>query len=214
LRTPPQSPKSSRNRFAWLAPFAALITAASHTEAADDWPAWRGPHGTGVAAEGSSPPIKWSETENIAWKAAVPGLGHSSPIVSGNRLFLTSAIPFGDKTEPPVRDNAPGSHDNSPVAQRHRFVTLCLDRTTGKTLWQTTCHEAFPHEGGHVSGSLASASPVTDGEVLIAFFGSHGLFGLDPKSGEIIWQKQLGKMATKHAHGEGASPALLGDTVV
>lgn len=214
MKTQPQSPSGPRGRFAWLATFAALIAAAGQAGAAADWPTWRGPHGTGVAAAGSSPPIKWSETENIAWKAALPGLGHSSPIVSANRIFLTSAIPFGEKTEPPVRDNAPGSHDNSPVAQRHRFVTLCLDRTTGKTLWQTTCHEAFPHEGGHVSGSLASASPVTDGDIVIAFFGSHGLFGLDPESGKIVWQKQLGKMATKHAHGEGASPALHGDTLV
>ncbi len=181
---------------------------------AGDWPAWRGPTGDGVAAAASKPPTRWSETENIRWKLPLPGLGHSTPIVSGDRVFLTAAIPFGERTDPPVWDGAPGSHDNLPVAQRHRFVALCASRSSGEILWQTTCREAFPHEGGHVSGSLASASPATDGKYLIAHFGSYGTYGIDAATGEILWRRQLGKMATKHAHGEGSSPALYRDTVV
>lgn len=144
----------------------------------------------------------------------LPGLGHSTPVVWGNRIFLTTAIPFGEETSPPVTDNAPGSHDNLPVSQKHRFTAMCIQRTSGKVLWKTTCLEAFPHEGGHVSGSLASASPVTDGKHLIAYFGSYGLYCIDTISGKVIWRKMLGKMSTKHAHGEGASPALSGNTVV
>ena len=179
-----------------------------------NWPAWRGTSGNGTAPDHSKPPIEWSEEKNISWKVQLPGLGHSTPVIWGDRIFLTTAIPFGKKTSPPVTDNAPGSHDNLAVAQKHRFTVMCMQRTSGKLLWQTTCLEAFPHEGGHLSGSLASASPVTDGKHLIAYFGSYGLFCMDTISGKIIWQKKLGKMSTKHAHGEGASPALSGDTIV
>ena len=195
---------------------AALLLAIGTTtaSAAGEWPSWRGPSGNGVAADGAKPPTEWAETKNVRWKAEIPGLGHSSPVVWGERVFITSAIPFGEAVSPPVRDNAPGSHDNLPVAQHHRFVALCYDRASGKLLWETKCHETFPHEGGHVSGSLASASPVTDGKILIAFFGSHGLFAIEAASGKILWKRQLGKMATKHAHGEGSSPALHGDTVI
>jgi outer membrane protein assembly factor BamB len=179
-----------------------------------NWPSWRGPSGNGTAPGNQRPPIEWSEEKNISWKIKLPGLGHSTPVVWKDKIYLTSAIPFGDKTIPPVTDNAPGSHDNLPVAQKHRFLAMCIQRSSGKILWQTTCHEAFPHEGGHRSGSLASASPVTDGKHLIAYFGSHGLYCIDTINGKIVWEKLLGKMSTKHAHGEGSSPALSGDTVV
>ncbi len=176
-----------------------------------DWGQWRGPLGTGVSLS-ADPPLVWSETENILWKTPIPGVGHASPIVWGNRVYLTTAIPFG-KSRLPVFDNAPGSHDNLPVTKAHRFVVLAIDRANGKIVWETTVNEAFPHHGGHKSGTLASNSPVTDGEIIIAFFGSHGLHGLDP-NGKILWQKDLGKMQTKHAHGEGASPVLHENTVV
>ena len=141
-----------------------------------NWPSWRGTSGNGTAPDHSKPPIEWSEEKNIAWKVQLPGLGHSTPVIWGDRIFLTTAIAFGKKTSPPVTDNAPGSHDNLAVAQKHRFTVMCMQRTSGKLLWKTTCLEAFPHEGGHVSGSLASASPVTDGKYLIAYFGSYGLY--------------------------------------
>ena len=195
---------------AWVIVLVLLLPAS----AGSNWPSWRGASGNGTAPDTCRPPLEWSEEKNIAWKIRIPGLGHSTPIIWGNRIFLTTAIPFGQKTSPPVYDNAPGSHDNLPVAQKHRFVAICIELSSGKQLWQTPCHEAFPHEGGHVSGSLASASPVTDGKYLIAYFGSHGLYCLDTKNGQVIWKKILGRMSTKHAHGEGASPALNGNTVV
>ncbi len=175
------------------------------------WPQWRGPLGTGEAPN-ADPPIQWSETENVRWKTAIPGKGHSSPIVWKDRIYLTTAIPFG-KPRLPVFDNAPGSHDNLPVTRSHRFAVVAVNRADGEIVWQTVVHEAFPHHGGHVSGSLASNSPVTDGEIVIAFFGSHGLHALD-RQGKVLWENDLGKMQTKHAHGEGASPALQGDVVV
>jgi hypothetical protein len=121
-------------------------------------------------------------------------------------------VPFGDALDPIV-DDAPGTHDSVPVTQRQRFLALAVDRRDGKLLWQTTLREELPHEGGHVTGSYASASPTTDGEVLIAPFGSRGLHALD-LAGKVLWTQDLGRMATKHAHGEGSSPLLVGDSVV
>lgn len=107
----------------------------------------------------------------------------------------------------------PGAHDNLPVRQRHRFIVLAVNRTSGKILWQTVVRDDVPHEGGHRSGSLASASPVTDGENVFAFFGSYGLYCLN-LDGQLVWEKDLGDMHTKHGHGEGSSPALHGQTLV
>ena len=169
------------------------------------WSQWRGPLGTGVSPDGQ-PPTTWSETENIRWKTSLEGLGHSTPAVWKDKIFLTTAIPFGPEF-PPIRDNAPGSHDNLPVRQRFRFAVICVSLQSGKVVWTTKCKETIPHEGAHVSASLASASPVVDQDHVIAHFGSHGTYCLN-HDGDLVWKKTLGKMATKHAHGEGASPAL------
>lgn len=191
---------------------AAWCLATGVTVAGDpEWPQWRGPLGTGVALN-ADPPIEWSETKNIRWKVALPGKGHSTPIVSGDRIFVTTAIPYGEKL-PPKHSTAPGTHDGVPVTQRHEFVVLAVNRRDGTILWQKTVHKKLPHEGGHYTGSLASNSAVTDGEHVFAFFGSHGLYCLD-LNGEVKWQKQFGEMQTKHGHGESISPALYGDTLV
>lgn len=178
---------------------------------AANWPAWRGPYGTGVALEGN-PPITWSEQENIRWKVEIPGKGHSTPIVWGDLVFLTTAIPFGPQLTPQP-ETAPGAHDNATVTQRHRFATLAIDRRTGNTLWQKDLHEALPHEGAHFSASQASQSPVTDGTRLFAYFGSYGLYCLDFK-GELQWSVELGEMQTKHGHGEGSSLAIYENTLI
>ena len=143
-------------------PLAAISAEPSH------WPQWRGPLGTG-AADSAEPPVNWSETENVRWKVPLPGRGHSTPVVWGDRIFVTTAEPFGD-TFPPRTSGASGAHDNRSVTQRHRFVLLCIRRDNGKTLWRRDLHQALPHEGGHDTASLASASPVTDGQHVFAFF--------------------------------------------
>ena len=175
------------------------------------WPQWRGPLGTGVAPH-ANPPVKWSEVENVRWKIALPGTGHSTPIVWGDRVLITTAAPYGDSMEPRY-DSAHGAHDSVPVTQRHRFIVLAISRREGKILWQRTLHTEVPHEGGHLSGTFASHSPVTDGEHVFAFFGSRGIYALD-LDGELQWKADLGEMQTKHAHGEGSSPALHGDTLI
>ena len=195
-----------------LAPALAAATD-SAIDATSNWPQWRGPLFTGVAPDGD-PPLQWNEAEgkNIRWKTEIPGRGHSSPIVWKDRVFLTTAIPFGDPL-PPLPSTAPGNHDNLAVTHRHRFVALAVDRATGKVLWQKTLREALPHEQGHYTASLASNSPATDGEHLFAFFGSFGLYCIN-LDGEVVWQRDFGPMQSLHGHGEGSSPALHGDTLI
>lgn len=198
-----------------LATLSFLLTVATNgraeSPALKNWPRWRGPLDTG-AAPSAKPPVKWDATTNIRWKTPLPGRGHSTPIVWNDRVFLTAAIPFGPKLNPKY-SGRPGAHDNLPVTQKHRFVAIAVDRKTGKVAWQKTLHEALPVEGAHYTASLASASPVTDGKLVFFYFGSFGLYGLD-FDGKLKWKKQLGQMKTKHGHGEGASPALHGDTLV
>lgn len=176
-----------------------------------NWPQWRGPLGTGVSPSGD-PPVTWSEEQHIQWKCPVPGRGHSTPVVWGDLVFLSSAEPFGPRLEP-RRSDRPGAHDNLAVTQRHRFVALAINRRTGAIVWQKTLSEALPVEGAHYTASLASASPVADSSHVLFFFGSHGLFCLR-HNGNVVWEKNLGQMHTKHGHGEGASPVLHGDTVI
>jgi outer membrane protein assembly factor BamB len=179
--------------------------------AGGSWPAWRGPLGTGEAP-GADPPVTWSEKKNVRWKSALPGAGHSTPIVWGERVFVTASEPYGEAVGP-IHDTAPGAHDGIPVTHRRRWLVLALKRKDGSVDWQKTVCEALPHEGGHQTGSYASASPVTDGERLYANFGSRGLYCFTLE-GVPVWDAHLGTMHTKHAHGEGSSPALHGDLLV
>lgn len=170
------------------------------------WVQWRGPLGTGEAAATADPPIRWSETENVKWKTPLTGLGHSTPAVWDDHVFLTSAQPVGEKF-PPIADGRPDSHNNLKVSQRHRYLVTAIDRRSGKVLWEKALHENVPHEGGHESSSLATGSLVTNGEHVWAYFGSHGLFCMDFE-GNVVWKHEFEPMFSKHGHGEGSSPAL------
>jgi outer membrane protein assembly factor BamB len=180
-------------------------------EALRNWPQWRGPLANGVAPL-ANPPIHWSETNHVRWKIPLPSKAHSSPIVFGDSVYVLAAVPVGE-AQKPVYDDAPGVHDSVPVTHRHQFVALALSRRDGSVSWKKVLREEWPHEGGHETGSLASSSPVTDGEQLYVFFGSRGLYGLDLK-GDLKWSKDLGRMHTLHAHGEGSSPVLHGDMLI
>lgn len=178
------------------------------------WPYWRGPAADGMAV--GDAPLHWSETQNIRWKTEIPGRGHSSPVVWGDLVFVTTAIPTGAPV-PPAAAAAANSNQRSmsgPVAEHH-FVVLCLDRKTGKELWQRTARTALPHEGYHKTyGSFASNSPVTDGKYLYAFFGSRGMYCYDFK-GNLVWTKDYGVQMRIHmAFGEGMAPVLAGDKLI
>jgi outer membrane protein assembly factor BamB len=174
-----------------------------------NWPTWRGPAGIGISTT-ANPPTEWSETKNIRWKVEIPGRGHSTPIVWGDRVYVTTAVPVG------VTGDAQHAPRGS-VAQRgvHRFVVMALDRKTGKTVWERTVKEAEPHEKSHVdNGTWASSSPFTDGERLYAYFESFGLYALDMQKGTLIWEKDLGDKRMRNEFGEGSTPALHGNTIV
>jgi len=179
--------------------------------ALDNWPQWRGPLTTGVAPH-ANPPIRWSERENVRWQVELPGKGHSTPAIWDDRIFVTTAVPYGEAL-PPRYSGAPGGHDEHPVTHRVRFVVLAVGRDDGTILWRRTVREDLPHAGGHDTSSLASPSPVTDGRLVFASFGSFGLYCLD-FNGELKWEADLGAMHTLHGHGEGSSPVLYGDTLI
>ena len=182
-----------------------LFSRANASEPIHNWPSWRGPLSSGVSPL-ADPPVNWDEQTNVRWKSALPGRGHSTPIIWDDHIFLSAAIPVGE-TIPPQYSGRPGAHDNLPVTSRQQFVVMAIDRLSGEVIWQKVVREALPIEGGHNTASLASASPVTDGKHVVAFFGSHGLYCVD-FNGNIVWEKQLGTMHTKHGHGEGCSPVL------
>lgn len=175
------------------------------------WPQWRGPLMNGVAPH-ASPPVEWSETRNVRWKVAIPGKGSATPVVWGDRLYVLTAVP-GEKraaaaAEPPGA--AGGPPRSLPPDTTQKFTVLALGRSDGKVLWERVVREEMPHEGTHATGSWASASAVTDGEIVFAHFGSRGLYALDA-DGKVLWEKDLGDMTVKMAFGEGSSPALGGD---
>jgi outer membrane protein assembly factor BamB len=192
----------------------------------DFWPQWRGPLATGVAPT-ADPPVTWSETKNVKWKVKVPGSGSATPIIWGNRVFILSAIPAprpgenkaanaaAEKSDPPAASpGRPGRGMRSEKpSELFRFVTICYDRNSGKLLWQKVAREEVPHEGHHENHGYASASPVTDGQYLLSYFGSRGLYCYD-LDGNLKWTNQFGRMQTKNGFGEGASPALYGESVI
>jgi outer membrane protein assembly factor BamB len=206
-----------------------------------NWPAWRGPLDTGVAPK-ANPPTEWSESKNVKWKVPIAGEGSASPIVWEDKVFVLTAIPTGKKAEgaaAPAQDRPappPGGPPGTPpgggggfggkkkggfggggmssrATEPYKFTVICLDRKTGKVLWQQSPREELPHEGRHQTGSFASGSPVTDGKVLVASFGSRGIFCFD-LNGKQLWAQDLGKMTTKNGFGEGTSPVIHGDKVI
>ncbi len=130
---------------------------------------------------------------NIRWKVEIPGLAHSSPIVWGDRIYVTSAISSrGDATfKPGLYGEGTASEDRTP----QKWVVIALDRRTGKTIWQKTAYEGVPKEKRHIKATYANATPFTDGRYIAAFFGSQGLYVFD-MDGRLVWQKDLGVLNT------------------
>lgn len=213
---------------------ATLTILGDSAEARSNWPQWRGPFGSGVAPD-ADPPLEWNESKNVKWKVQVPGMGSSTPVVWGDRVFVLTALRLtkpGEQQNPTAADPAPASREGGPAgggrprggpggprgggekpSEPYQFIAMCLDRATGKVLWQKVAREEVPHEGVQPNNSYASSSPITDGQVVIAFFGSHGLYCYD-MNGKLKWSKDLGRMQTRMGFGEGASPTLFGNTVV
>jgi len=192
--------------------FSLLLGATALFAANDDWPRWRGPNDDGMAR--GDAPLEWSDTKNIAWRMADPGRGHSSPVLWGDKLFLTTAVAVG--VAPAAAAPGPGGRGpggGAGAGRENKFVVLCLNRHTGKVLWERVATVATPHEGYHGRyGSFASNSPITDGKHLFAFFGSRGLYKYD-LDGNLVWKKEFPPMRMRNQFGEGSPTVLDGDTL-
>lgn len=223
--------------FAGLPPLdAAPIEPTLKPTEARNWPEWRGPLATGEAPA-ANPPLEWSEDKNVRWKIEVPGQGKSTPVIWGDVVLLTTAIPLASALEapavppasspatptPPAAPGAPAAAPGGPPRQGGppvrkpesplQFTVLAYERASGKLRWQRKVNELLPHEGTHQDGSFAGGSVITDGKRIYAYFGSRGLYALDMK-GNVLWEKQLGVMSTRNGFGEGSTPTLYKDTLI
>jgi outer membrane protein assembly factor BamB len=207
-------------RCATIAMFA-LVAAHPAADLDEHWPQWRGPLASGVAPAGD-PPIEWAEDKNIKWKVAIPGKGSATPIVWSDTLFVLTAAPT-DKRPPgndepaeaaPAQGAQAGQRRNLQPEFIQQFIVIAIDRKDGRTRWQQIVREELPHEGWNPNATItwASSSPVTDGQMVYAFFGSRGLYALDMK-GNLKWERDFGDMNTG-GFGEGSSPVLDGDRLV
>jgi len=156
------------------------------------WPQWRGPMMTGEAPYGD-PPVRWSENDNIRWKVHVPGIGHATPVVWGDGIFVLTAVP------------AKGNE--------YSYEVHAMNRKDGSLIWRRVARVEAPHDGRHDDASLASCSPVTDGEHVIASFGSRGIYCYD-MAGNLQWEKDFGDLRIRYSWGEGSSPIISGDKLI
>jgi outer membrane protein assembly factor BamB len=174
------------------------------------WPAFRGGSAAGVV-DRSGLPERWSTTSNVVWSTDIPGRGWSSPVVWGDRIFLTSVINEG-KDETPTKGLYFGGNRLAPPASTHRWMVYCLEWKTGKVLWEKQVHRGKPESPHHLKNTYASETPVTDGERVYAYFGNLGLFCFDVR-GQELWSKKWGVFPTAFGWGTAASPVLYNDRI-
>ncbi len=184
----------------------------------ENWPQFRGPHATGITGN-QDLPLNWDVAKgtNILWKTPIPGLGHSSPVVWGGRVFVTTAV--GEGPEPTLKVGRYGESPENPEKFIHHFRVYCLDRESGEILWARTAISAVPQVARHVKSSHANSSPATDGKRVVVFFGSEGLYAYD-MDGNLLWKKDLGYLDAgafdlpEVQWGFGSSPVIHKDKVI
>lgn len=207
---------------------ALLATTAAAAAGNEDWPAFRGADALATVDDDPRLPLTWSTTENVVWKTPIDGLGWSSPVVWGDRVFLTSVVSDGETQEPRMGLYFPyGSPQAMPdsrfpdpqpgdLMERerdvHHWLVQALDVETGALLWTSEVHTGAPQFDRHLKNSFASSTPVTDGERVYAYFGNVGVFALD-MSGALVWERRFDPAETRLGWGPAASPALHDDTL-
>ena len=180
----------------------------------NDWHQWRGPENNGVSST-ATPPLEWSEKKNLAWKAEIGGKGTGTPIVVGDKVFITTAINTGevDPSLPKPEDQPERVFGIKHPNTNYEMVVLCYDRRSGELLWRDVATRKVPHEGHHKDASFASASPFCDGERLYCWFGSAGLFAYSLE-GKKLWERDLGPAKVGASLGEGSSPVVHGGKLI
>ncbi|HEX9760538.1 MAG TPA: PQQ-binding-like beta-propeller repeat protein, partial [Candidatus Acidoferrales bacterium] len=187
------------------------VSLADDGESAENWARWRGEAGMGVSSA-KALPAEWSASKNVQWKTPIEGRGLSSPIIWGNRVFLTTAVtgepaPEGHKAPVHMINGQPWKHPDAIGADRvHTLKVVALDRASGKILWERTAYQGPIYDDYHKRNTNASATPVTDGKKLFAFFGSEGLYAYD-FSGKLAWKADIAPISTMSVGG-GGSPIL------
>jgi hypothetical protein len=196
---------------------ATFLLALAASAADPNWPQFCGPSASGVGA--GSPPIEWNgdSGKNVRWKTVIPGLGHSSPVVWGNRIFVTSAVPAtGEST---LKVGLYGDITPAKGEPAQTFTTYCLDRKSGKIVWERTAASGPPKILRHPKSTHANPSPATDGKHLVVFFGSEGLLTYD-LNGKLLWKKDFGVldsgfyMVPAAQWGFASSPVIHDDMVI
>jgi outer membrane protein assembly factor BamB len=172
-----------------------------------NWPCFRGPS-CGIV-EDEVLPVSWSTTEKVGWKIDVVGRAWSSPVVWGDKIFLTTVASEGH-VEEAKKGLYFGGERNKPSSAVHHWIVYCYDWASGKTLWQATVHEGKPAQPVHIKNTYASETPVTDGERVYFYFGNLGVFCFDLQGTEV-WQKRLDPVKMRYNWGTAASPVLHGD---
>ncbi len=189
-----------------------LLLMSTGWASAQDWPGWRG-DGRGISPE-KDLPLKWSETEGVKWKTPIPGAGHSSPIVSGNRVFLSTAVAHDPNVETFQGGiTFMGGNTTKPDASEYAYCVICLDADKGTILWSKAVATQDPKTRRHTKNTYASETPVTDGKYVFVSFGPVGLYAVD-FAGNVVWQRDLGAMSHRRGWGTGASPILFRNTVI
>ena len=183
-----------------------------------NWPSFRGPFARGIS-EGIDTPVSWNleNGDNIQWKTPIPGLAHSSPIIWGDRLFITTAI--NEKKDPELKTGLYGNITPVEDDSVHVWKVYCLDKNTGKILWEKTAHKGIPKVKRHPMATHANSTAATDGDYVVAFFGSEGLYCYD-LDGNLIWTKDFGILESSFFSvptaqwGFGSSPIIHNGVVV
>ncbi len=190
-----------------LAILGGLVVFGSPVLGQTEWPQFRGAGSLGVATD-SPIPEHWSATENVLWKTDIAGRGWSSPVVWGNRIFLTTVINTGEQEEA-KKGLYFGGERSKPSESVHQWKTLCMDLGSGTILWERQVYEGVPETPIHIKSSYASETAVTDGQRVYFCFGSVGIYCFD-FAGNAIWQRPLPRLPTRFGWGAAASPALHG----
>ncbi|HEY7510075.1 MAG TPA: PQQ-binding-like beta-propeller repeat protein, partial [Vicinamibacteria bacterium] len=190
--------------------------AALAVEPSSNWPQWRGPAGQAISTD-SRVPLEWSATENVLWKTPIPGRGHSQPIVWGDRIFVTTAIEGevvpGAQAVKHMDEGKEFLHPDALGAnKKHTFKVIALDADSGRVRWERTAWEGTPYDDRHKKSSYAAPTPVTDGRLVYAYFGTEGLYAYD-FDGKLAWKAMPGKVATL-GMAVGTSPVLHGDLII
>ncbi len=198
--------------------FAPLLLIAAGLASAQNWPSFRGPGASGIA-DGQHLPASWdvARSVNLFWKTAIPGLAHSSPIVWGDRVFVSTAV--SGKPGVTFKRGLYGEGTASDDLSVQQWKLLCLDLKTGKLLWERTAYQGVPKEKRHIKATYANSTPATDGRVVVAWFGSQGLFAWD-LDGKPLWKRDLGRIDAgaydlpAYEWGTASSPILYEDLVI